>query len=39
MHQAEVYREDSTHCVFLLTLLTQRALDWASVTWDPNPDF
>ncbi|KAK3545027.1 hypothetical protein QTP86_033228, partial [Hemibagrus guttatus] len=32
-----VYREEMTKCTFLLSLLTGRALDWASAVWDHNP--
>ncbi|KAK3551566.1 hypothetical protein QTP70_019804 [Hemibagrus guttatus] len=31
------YREDTTKFAFMLSLLTGRALDWASVVWDSDP--
>ncbi|KAK3533208.1 hypothetical protein QTP70_013610 [Hemibagrus guttatus] len=36
-HQPGVYREDGTKCAFLLSLLTGRALEWASAVWDADP--
>ncbi|KAK3537472.1 hypothetical protein QTP70_012051 [Hemibagrus guttatus] len=30
-------REDGTKCAFLLSLLTGKALEWASVVWDADP--
>lgn len=33
-HQPEVYREESAKCAFIHSLLTRRALDWASGVWD-----
>lgn len=36
-HQPNIYREDITKCAFLLSLLTGRALDWASPVWDNDP--
>ncbi|KAK3509396.1 hypothetical protein QTP70_033159 [Hemibagrus guttatus] len=36
-HQPGVYRDEGMRCVFLLSLLTGRALDWASTVWDANP--
>ncbi|KAK3507047.1 hypothetical protein QTP70_002438 [Hemibagrus guttatus] len=32
-----MYREDGTKCPFLLSLLTGKALEWASAVWDANP--
>ncbi|KAK3559913.1 hypothetical protein QTP86_026947 [Hemibagrus guttatus] len=36
-HQPGVYRDEGTRFVFLLSLLTGRALDWASAVWDSDP--
>ncbi|KAK3507973.1 hypothetical protein QTP70_007781 [Hemibagrus guttatus] len=36
-HKPGIYREDGTRCVFLLSLLTGKALDWASAVWDADP--
>ncbi|KAK3509246.1 hypothetical protein QTP70_025601 [Hemibagrus guttatus] len=36
-HQPGVYREDGTKCTFLLSLLTGKALEWASAVWDADP--
>ncbi|KAK3558224.1 hypothetical protein QTP86_013978 [Hemibagrus guttatus] len=36
-HQPEIYREEGTKCAFMFTLLTRRALNWASTVWDANP--
>ncbi|MGL5802623.1 MAG: hypothetical protein ACRCX7_08545, partial [Cetobacterium sp.] len=36
-HQPGVYREDGTKCAFLLSLLTGKALEWASAVWDADP--
>ncbi|KAK3524750.1 hypothetical protein QTP86_002459 [Hemibagrus guttatus] len=36
-HQPGVYREDGTKCAFLFSLLTGRALKWASAVWDADP--
>ncbi|KAK3541045.1 hypothetical protein QTP86_012344 [Hemibagrus guttatus] len=36
-HQTGVYRDEGTKCAFLLSLLTGRALDWASAVWDADP--
>lgn len=33
-HQPDVYHDEATKCAFLLSLLTRRALDWASTVWD-----
>ncbi|KAK3564653.1 hypothetical protein QTP86_024522, partial [Hemibagrus guttatus] len=36
-HQRGLYREETTKCAFLLSLLMRRALDWASTVWDSDP--
>ncbi|KAK3523045.1 hypothetical protein QTP86_012674 [Hemibagrus guttatus] len=36
-HQPGVYRDEGTQCAFLLSLLTGKALDWASAVWDADP--
>ncbi|KAK3516140.1 hypothetical protein QTP70_005415 [Hemibagrus guttatus] len=36
-HQPEMYREDGTRCAFLLSLLTGKALEWASAVWNADP--
>ncbi|KAK3572077.1 hypothetical protein QTP86_022304 [Hemibagrus guttatus] len=36
-HQPGIYREEGTRCAFLLSLLTGKALDWASAVWDVDP--
>ncbi|KAK3523656.1 hypothetical protein QTP70_006716 [Hemibagrus guttatus] len=36
-YQPDVYREETTKCAFLLSLLTGRALDWMSAIWDHDP--
>ncbi|KAK3548544.1 hypothetical protein QTP70_013706 [Hemibagrus guttatus] len=36
-HQPEVYHDEGTKCAFLLSLLMGRALDWAPVVWDADP--
>ncbi|KAK3515117.1 hypothetical protein QTP70_007024 [Hemibagrus guttatus] len=36
-HQPGIYREDGTKCAFLLSLLTGKALEWASAVWDADP--
>ncbi|KAK3548473.1 hypothetical protein QTP70_013315 [Hemibagrus guttatus] len=36
-HQPVVYRDEGTRCAFLLSLLTGKALDWASAMWDVDP--
>ncbi|KAK3547987.1 hypothetical protein QTP70_001650 [Hemibagrus guttatus] len=36
-HQLGVYRNEGTKCAFLLSLLTGKALDWASAVWDVDP--
>ncbi|KAK3554941.1 hypothetical protein QTP86_001880 [Hemibagrus guttatus] len=32
-----LYREEGTKCAFLLSLMTDRALEWASALWDADP--
>ncbi|KAK3523516.1 hypothetical protein QTP70_001181 [Hemibagrus guttatus] len=32
-----MYREEGTKCVFLMSLLMDRALEWASAVWDADP--
>ncbi|KAK3568022.1 hypothetical protein QTP86_028613, partial [Hemibagrus guttatus] len=32
-----MYREEGTKCAFLLSLMTDRALEWASAVWDTDP--
>ncbi|KAK3520899.1 hypothetical protein QTP86_002457 [Hemibagrus guttatus] len=32
-----MYREDETKCAFLLSVLTGKALEWASAVWDADP--
>ncbi|KAK3506397.1 hypothetical protein QTP70_001791 [Hemibagrus guttatus] len=36
-HQPGMYREEGTKCAFLMSLLTDRALEWASAVWDADP--
>ncbi|KAK3569918.1 hypothetical protein QTP86_007352 [Hemibagrus guttatus] len=36
-HQPILYVADITRCAFMLSLLTGRALDWASAIWDSDP--
>ncbi|KAK3505715.1 hypothetical protein QTP70_004361, partial [Hemibagrus guttatus] len=36
-HQPDTYREEEIKCAFLFLLLMGRALDWASVVWDVDP--
>ncbi|KAK3507803.1 hypothetical protein QTP70_000839 [Hemibagrus guttatus] len=36
-HQPGMYREEETQCAFVMSLLTSRALEWASAVWDANP--
>ncbi|KAK3507516.1 hypothetical protein QTP70_028076 [Hemibagrus guttatus] len=37
LHQPGMYREEGTKCAFLMSLLTDRALEWASAVWDGDP--
>ncbi|KAK3569743.1 hypothetical protein QTP86_004065 [Hemibagrus guttatus] len=32
-----MYRQEETQCAFVLSLLTSRALEWASAVWDADP--
>ncbi|KAK3566079.1 hypothetical protein QTP86_025539 [Hemibagrus guttatus] len=36
-HQPGMYREEGTRCAFFMSLLTDRALEWASAVWDADP--
>ncbi|KAK3534040.1 hypothetical protein QTP86_000632 [Hemibagrus guttatus] len=36
-HQPGVYCKEGTKCAFLLSLLTGKALEWASAVWDADP--
>ncbi|KAK3530419.1 hypothetical protein QTP86_024464 [Hemibagrus guttatus] len=36
-HQPGMYHEEGTKCAFLLSLLSCRALEWASAVWDADP--
>ncbi|KAK3518632.1 hypothetical protein QTP70_006074 [Hemibagrus guttatus] len=36
-HQPGIYHEERTRCAFLLSLLTSRALEWASAIWFADP--
>ncbi|KAK3532147.1 hypothetical protein QTP86_008988 [Hemibagrus guttatus] len=36
-HQPGMYREEGTKCAFLMSLLTDRALEWASAVWNADP--
>ncbi|KAK3535604.1 hypothetical protein QTP70_017137 [Hemibagrus guttatus] len=36
-HQPGMYREEETQCVLVMSLLTGRALEWASAVWDADP--
>ncbi|KAK3549039.1 hypothetical protein QTP70_028515 [Hemibagrus guttatus] len=36
-HQPGMYREEGTKCAFLLSLMMDRALEWASAVWDADP--
>ncbi|KAK3544514.1 hypothetical protein QTP86_013338 [Hemibagrus guttatus] len=36
-HQPGLYREEVTKCAFLLSLMTDRALEWASAVWEADP--
>lgn len=35
--QLEAYSNETTRCAFMLSLLTGKALDWASAVWDSDP--
>ncbi|KAK3551701.1 hypothetical protein QTP70_022566, partial [Hemibagrus guttatus] len=36
-HQPGMYGKEETQCAFVMSLLTDRALEWASVVWDADP--
>ncbi|KAK3572849.1 hypothetical protein QTP86_008256 [Hemibagrus guttatus] len=36
-HQPGMYREEETQCALVTSLLTSRALEWASAVWDADP--
>ncbi|KAK3574642.1 hypothetical protein QTP86_011554 [Hemibagrus guttatus] len=36
-HQPGMYREEETQCALVMSLLTGRALEWASAVWDADP--
>ncbi|KAK3525785.1 hypothetical protein QTP70_007545 [Hemibagrus guttatus] len=36
-HQPGIYHVEETQCAFLMSLLTSRALEWASAVWDADP--
>ncbi|KAK3544099.1 hypothetical protein QTP86_001557, partial [Hemibagrus guttatus] len=36
VHQPGMYRQEETQCAFVLSLLTSRALEWASAVWDAD---
>ncbi|KAK3524658.1 hypothetical protein QTP86_000497 [Hemibagrus guttatus] len=36
-HQLRMYLEEGTKCAFLMSLLTDRALEWVSAVWDADP--
>ncbi|KAK3571812.1 hypothetical protein QTP86_020589 [Hemibagrus guttatus] len=36
-HQPDLYEAETTRYAFMLSLLTGRALDWASAIWDMDP--
>ncbi|KAL0148123.1 hypothetical protein M9458_056593 [Cirrhinus mrigala] len=35
-HQRDRFESEEKRCAFLMTLLTSRAIDWASVVWDSD---
>ncbi|KAK3523015.1 hypothetical protein QTP86_011090 [Hemibagrus guttatus] len=35
-HEPGMYRQEETQCAFVLSLLTSRALEWASAVWDAD---
>ncbi|KAK3507827.1 hypothetical protein QTP70_001141 [Hemibagrus guttatus] len=37
LNQPGMYREEETQCAFVMSLLTSRALEWASAVWDADP--
>ncbi|KAK3554943.1 hypothetical protein QTP86_001878 [Hemibagrus guttatus] len=36
-HQPGMYREEETQCALVISLLTGRALEWASAVWNADP--
>ncbi|KAI2644715.1 Retrotransposon-derived protein PEG10 [Labeo rohita] len=38
-YQQDRFESEEKRCAFLMTLLTGRALDWASAVWDTDPQF
>ncbi|KAK3507389.1 hypothetical protein QTP70_016296, partial [Hemibagrus guttatus] len=36
-HQPGMYSNEETQCALVMSLLTSRALEWASTVWDANP--
>ncbi|KAK3558194.1 hypothetical protein QTP86_014007 [Hemibagrus guttatus] len=36
-HQPGMYSNEETQCAFVMSLLTNRALEWASAVWDADP--
>ncbi|KAK3570683.1 hypothetical protein QTP86_025023 [Hemibagrus guttatus] len=36
-HQPGMYGKEETQCAFVMSLLTDRALEWASAVWDADP--
>ncbi|KAK3553828.1 hypothetical protein QTP70_012204 [Hemibagrus guttatus] len=36
-HQPGMYSKEETQCAFVMSLLTSRALEWASAVWDADP--
>ncbi|KAK3518697.1 hypothetical protein QTP70_008580 [Hemibagrus guttatus] len=36
-HQPGMYSNEETQCAFVTSLLTSRALEWASAVWDADP--
>ncbi|KAK3513237.1 hypothetical protein QTP70_009718 [Hemibagrus guttatus] len=36
-HQPGMYSKEETQCALVMSLLTGRALEWASAVWDANP--
>ncbi|KAI2647858.1 Transposon Tf2-9 polyprotein [Labeo rohita] len=38
-YQQDRFESEEKRCAFLMTLLTGRALDWASAVWDADPQF
>ncbi len=35
-HQGDKFESEEKKCAFLLTLLTDRAIDWAAAVWDSD---